>query len=222
MGLIVTGLLRLTGVFLPGGGMAWSAFVYYTTQSNVLCLIWMGVMAGVTVRDLVRSGPKGVSAPWPRLGAMVMMAITITMLIYLVILAPSAFVQGSDYRPFTLTDNLVHIITPCLVIADWFLFTPKGKLRLFDPVLWAIPPYLYLVFAFAWPFLGGSFSMGSRYPYPFMDVDVNGVDGVVISLAVLTVALIGFGYLYVGADKLLSRAQRKAAERKAPAGPEPE
>jgi hypothetical protein len=166
----------------------------------------MVFLAGATIRGLARSGPKGPALPWPRLGAAVMMAITVTMLVYLVVLVPYVYVQGGgDYRPFTLTDDLIHIVTPCLVIVDWFLFAPKGRLRLFDPVLWAIPPYLYLAFAFIWPALGGDFGGGQRHPYPFMDVGALGVGGVAFQILVLTAALVGFGYIYVGADKLLAR-----------------
>jgi hypothetical protein len=204
------GLIRLTGLF--GGGEVSAAFTFYTTQSNILCLLWMALLAVVTVKDIVRFGPRGLSAPAPRWGAAVMMAITVTMLIYLVILAPAAFQQaGSAYVPFTLTDDLVHIITPCLVIFDWFLFTPKGKLHWFDPPCWAGLPYAYLAFAFTWSALGGDFGSGRRYPYAFMDVQAYGVGGVAVQILILTVSLEAFGYLYVVADKTLARVARKRA-----------
>ncbi|MDR2379276.1 MAG: Pr6Pr family membrane protein [Bifidobacteriaceae bacterium] len=206
--LIATGLARLIGLF--GDDPVWSTFAFYTTQSNVLVLVWMLVMVGVTIGDIVRHGPRGGAAPWPRLGAAVMMAITVTMVIYLVILAPTFYVQGdSVYVPFTLTDDLIHIVTPCLAIADWFLFAPKGRLRWFDPPLWAIIPYAYLTFAFLWPALGGDFGEGRRYPYPFMDVAANGVGGVALQILVLSVTLIAFGYVFVVADWLLGRASRR-------------
>ncbi|MDR1394112.1 MAG: Pr6Pr family membrane protein [Bifidobacteriaceae bacterium] len=210
IGLILTGLIRLTGVF--SGETSWVMLVFYTTQSNLLCLGWMVFLAAVTLRDLRRHGPRGVCQPWPRLAAMVMMAITVTMAIYLVVLAPATFRQGGEgYVPFTLTDDLIHIITPCLLIADWFLFSPKGRLRLFDPVLWAIPPYIYLLFVFIWAVAGLTFGSGRRYPYPFLDVQAHGAGGVILQVAVLTVTLVAFGYIYVVADKLLARAARRGA-----------
>ncbi|MDR0594923.1 MAG: Pr6Pr family membrane protein [Bifidobacteriaceae bacterium] len=210
IGLIVTGLLRLAGVF--DGGAHWGVFLFYTTQSNVLVLIWMVLMAGTTVRDWRRDGPRGLAAPWPRWGATVMMAITVTMLVYLVVLAPSAFVQGSsEYVPFTLTDDLVHIITPCLAIADWFLFSPKGRLRWFEPFVWVSPPAAYLLFAFTYSALGGRFGDGWKYPYPFMDVGEFGVGGVALQILVMAVALEAFGYIYVLADHLLAKCARRRA-----------
>ncbi|MDR1513655.1 MAG: Pr6Pr family membrane protein [Propionibacteriaceae bacterium] len=208
---ITVGLVRLVGLF--GSTSSGAAFLFYTTQSNVLVLGWMLVLVVVTIRDLARDGAHGVASPWPRFGAAVMMAITVTMLIYLVVLAPQAFRQaGSDYAPFTLTDDLIHIVTPCLAIADWFMFAPKGRLRLFDPPLWAIIPYLYLTFAFTWMALGRGFGSGRRQPYSFMDVETLGIGGVAGQILVLSVALIGFGYVFVLADKLLARSARRRHE----------
>ncbi|MDR1428134.1 MAG: Pr6Pr family membrane protein [Bifidobacteriaceae bacterium] len=224
--LIAAGLVRLVGLF--DGGFSGGAFVFYTTQSNVLSLIWMATMAAMTAWAIVRDGPRGSCAPAPRLGATAMMAITVTMIVYLVVLAPAAFQQDSDYRPFTLTDDLIHIITPCLVIADWFAFSPKGRLRLFDPVLWAGPPYAYLAFVFIWAATGHDFGEGRSYPYSFVDVDAHGVGGVAVQIGVLSVALIGFGYGYLAADRALARAARRRAAQVAQAAevagvqPEPE
>lgn len=215
-GLIATGIIRLGG--LISGEPVWSTFLFYTTQSNLLCLAWMGLLAGFTVRDIVTRGTRGVTAPAPRLSAAVMMAITVTMIIYLVLLAPTAFEQsGGEYAPFGLTDNLVHIITPCLLIADWLLFTPKGRLRGYDPLLWTIPCYAYLTFAFTHAALGGDFGGDRAYPYPFMDVEVHGVGGVALWILGLTVALVGVGYLYLLLDRALARAGERRTDTHASA-----
>lgn len=142
-----------------------------------------------------------------------MMAITVTMLVYLVVLVPSAFVQGGDYQPFSFTDNLIHIITPCLLIADWLLFVPKGRLRWSDPLRWTLIPYAYLVFALLYGALGGRFAGGLSYPYPFLDVTTHGVGGVAIRVLVLSAVLVGVGYVYVVVDRLLGRVFGAAPRR---------
>lgn len=205
--LIAAGIVRITGIFGPDPG--WASFTFYTVQSNLLCLVWVAVLVLKTARDMGKTGPRGHSTPSARWSAAVMMAITITMLVYLIVLVPASFVQDSDYVPFSLTDNLIHVITPCLLIVDWLLFVPKGRLRAFDPFLWAIIPSAYLVFAFVYSGLGGEFSPGQRYPYPFLDVDVHGVGGVVTRVLVLAVALIAVGYVYFGLDRLLSIRTRR-------------
>ncbi|MGB4776737.1 Pr6Pr family membrane protein [Microbacterium sp.] len=198
---IFIGIARVSGLFT--GSPIWTAFLYFTVLSNVLCLVWMVWSAIATIRDARMAGWQGTSTPSARGAAAVMMAITVTMLIYLVVLVPSSFQQPGAYEPFTLTDNLVHIITPLLVIADWVLFVPKGRLDRFDPLRWTLIPYSYLVLAYGYSGLGGRFAAGTRYPYPFMDVDVHGVGGVAMWIVVLTVALVGVGYGYYALDRRL-------------------
>lgn len=210
---IVFGIARVSGLWTATP--TWSSFTYYTVMSNVLCLVWMVLSAIVTVRDAQRDRWTGVSTPSARWAAAIMEAITVTMLIYLFVLVPSLFTQPGAYEPFTLTDNLVHIITPILVIVDWLLFVPKGRLRAYDPLLWALIPYAYLAFAFTYGALGGEFAPGVRYPYPFMNVEVNGLGDVILWIVGLTVALVGVGYVYYALDRLLARvgAPRPAAAR---------
>lgn len=196
---IAIGIARVSGVL--SGDPTWTAFLYYTVLSNVLCLVWMLTGAIRAMRDATADGWRGVSAPAPRFTGAVMMAIVVTMLIYLVVLVPSLYVQPGTYEPFTLTDNLVHIITPLLVVGDWLLFVPKGRLRRHDPLLWSLIPLGYLGFAFTYSALGGRFGGGTRYPYPFMDVDALGLGGVALWIAGLTVALIGVGYGIYALDR---------------------
>ncbi len=209
--LIATGILRVSNLLTPAPTP--KAFLFYTVQSNILCLAWMLLAVVVTIVDLSRRGVRGSSTPSARWAGAVMMAITVTMLIYLVVLVPVAFAQPGSYAPFTLTDNLVHIITPCLVIVDWLLFTPKGRMRWYDPLLWALIPYAYLAWAFTAGAMGVEFATGKTYPYPFMDVQTLGVGGVVVQILVLTVALEAVGFVFVAVDKLLGRvgARRTAS-----------
>lgn len=201
--LIVTGILRTTGILT--GNPTWNALLYYTVLSNILCAVWMLLLALRTIQDLRSDGRYGTSTPSARFSGAVMEAITVTMLVYLFVLVPAAFSQPGTYEPFTLTDNLIHIITPCLLIADWLLFVRKGAFRWFEPLLWALIPYAYLVFAFTVTALGGQFGPGKKYAYPFMDVDALGIGGVATQILVLTIALVGVGYVYFGLDRLLHR-----------------
>ncbi|WP_307217846.1 Pr6Pr family membrane protein [Microbacterium sp. SORGH_AS_0888] len=212
--LILWGVLRVTGTL--DGRFSGVAFLYFTVLSNLLCIGWFVALAVATVRDLARTGPRGPSAPWPRTGGAVMMAITVTMLTYPIVLAPEAFTQGSGYTPFTLTDDLIHIVAPVLTILDWLLFTPKGSFRWYDPPLWALIPYIYLAFAFAFAYgaAGGVFgAAGSRYPYPFMSVPLHGVGGVALWILALTVAMEVIAFAYVAVDRALGRVRASRAER---------
>lgn len=74
--LILLGIARVAGLW--SATPTWSSFLYYTVLSNVLCLVWMVWSAIVTVRDAE--------------------AITVTMLIYLFVLAPALFTQPGAYQ----------------------------------------------------------------------------------------------------------------------------
>jgi hypothetical protein len=179
-------------------------FVFFTALSNLAVFAWALVSLVVTVRDVRRDGWRGASSPSPRLAGFPLMSIIVTMLIYLVVLTPT--VPADEL--FTLEDTLVHVVVPVLMILDWLLFTPKGRQRGYDPLLWAVPPYLYLGWAFLHHALGGTFS-GRAYPYPFMNVDVIGWSGFAIYLVVLTVALEVVAYLIHGVDRILGRRARR-------------
>ncbi|KAA0961980.1 hypothetical protein FQ142_01155 [Microbacterium sp. ANT_H45B] len=196
----------LTGA--PNG----TTLLFYTMVSNLLCLAWVALLVVRTARDLREAGASGTSTPSPRASGAVMMAITVTMLIYLVVLVPARFADG-DSDIFSLTDNLIHIITPLLVIADWLIFVPKGAFRWVDPLLWTLIPYAYLVWAFVYGTLGGEFTPGQKYPYPFMDVDVLGVGGVAQWIVALTLALIVVGLVFVVIDRTLAALARRIARR---------
>lgn len=212
--LIGAGIVRITGIFT--GAPTWNALLFYTVLSNLLCLAWMLPLVARTARDLGRDGARGTSAPAPRWCAAVMMAITVTMLVYLVVLVPSSFVQGGDYVPFSLTDNLIHVVTPCLVIVDWLLFVPRGHVRAHDPLLWTLIPYAYLAFALVYGGAGGEFLPGQTYAYPFLDVERLGVAGVAMWVVVLSAALIGIGYVYFGLDRALARLGGRSAGEATP------
>lgn len=208
--LALTGVIRVSG--LSSGAPTWNSFLFYTVQSNVLCIIWLILLVVRTVTDLRRGGASGVSTPSARGSGAVMMAITVTMVIYLVVLLPASFQQpGGGFEPFTLTDTLVHVVTPCLLILDWVLFVPKGSFRWFDPPLWALIPLAYLVFALVYGGAGGEFIAGQTYPYHFLDVATLGVGGVVVWVIVLTVAMELVGYLYVAVDRLWGRVRSESS-----------
>lgn len=209
---ILVGVGRLGGILVPP--FSPTAFLFYTMQSNILCLLWLLVLVATTIADLRAHGPRGWSTPAPRVGGTVMMAITVTMLIYLFVLLPQT---GPGYEAFTLTDTLVHVASALLLIGDWLLFCPKGRFRWVDPLLWTVLPYAYLVFAFSYGAAGGEFAPGQTFPYHFMDIDRLGLAGVGAWIAVLTVALVGVGYLYVLADRglgALAGVQASGAERR--------
>ncbi|PCE15752.1 hypothetical protein AUC47_12855 [Microbacterium sp. SZ1] len=210
LAIIATGIARNAGIV--DGAIDHTTFLYYTMVSNLLCGGWTLLLVGRTIGDLRRVGSRGTSTPSARWSGAVMMAITVTMLIYLVVLVPTRFDAG-DTDVFSLTDNLIHIVTPVLLIVDWLLFVPKGAFRWGDPVLWTLIPYAYLAWAFVYGALGGEFVTGQRYPYPFVDVDALGIPGVTQWIIALSIALIAVGFVFVVLDRALAALARRTAGR---------
>ncbi len=207
--LIAFGIVRITGIFSDAPSPR--AWLFYTVLSNALCLVWVLLSVISTIRDLTAFGVRGHSTPSARWSAAIMMAITVTMLVYLLVLVPSAFVQAGDYEAFSLTDNLIHIVTPLLIFVDWLLFVPKGQMRAADPLRWALIPFSYLVLAFIYGALGGEFLEGSRYPYPFMNVAVYGIGGVALWIGGLSVGLVLIGYVFFALDRLIAAISGRTA-----------
>jgi hypothetical protein len=85
-------------------------------------------------------------------------------------------------------DVLLHRFTPVLVPLFWLAFAPKGALRLWDPLGWALYPIGY----FAYALLRGV--VGGHYPYPFMNMATIGWAQTAINAAV-----IAFGFIVTGA-----------------------
>ena len=204
---ILTGVVR--NADLLTGDPSWTSFLYFTMISDLICLVWMLLLVLRTARDLRSSGPRGTSTPSARWGGAVMMAITVTMLIYVVVLVPTR-IDAGDTDIYSLTDTLIHIVTPALLIADWLLFVPKGAFRWVDPLLWTLIPFAYLAWSVVYGALGGQFVGGDRYPYPFLDVDSLGIGGVLTWIAALTVALVAVGFVYVLVDRVLGVLARRA------------
>lgn len=196
-GVAISRVINLgTPSFAPGG------ILYYTSMSNLLGMAWSLCALITTLITIAKHARNGTASVHPRIGAGIGLALLVTLLIYLVILAPSDFTQSSSYQPFTLTDNLVHIIVPLLVTGDWVLFAKKGALRWWDPLWWALIPYTYVAFAYIRPFFTeAEWPGGGHYPYPFLDIDQFGRRTVFINLAVLTLAVEIIAFLMVIIDR---------------------
>lgn len=201
-----TGTVRLLEVFT---GTVWWKMLFFTAQINVVATIWLAILAVTTLRELRRQGVRGATNPSVPIHGAIVLATTITMLIYTVVLVPMLSADG-DYEAYTLTDSLVHVVTPLLMIGDWLLFTPKGRMRWVDPLWWLAIPTAYLAFAYTVHAFGGEFGPGVPYPYPFMDVETLGLGSVVMWLAALGAGVVALGYVIVAIDRGLARVGGRA------------
>lgn len=159
---------------------------YFTILSNVVVVIVLFALW----RGLV--GPTPV---WRALRMDSLLMITVTGLIFVIVLAPDADLQGLQYA----TNTIEHYITPLLTIITFLIWGPRSWLRLSSVLTALVIPLAWVVYAL----IRGA--VIDAYPYGFLDVAVHGYGTVFINvLGVLALGVV-LGLIFLGLDKLLSR-----------------
>lgn len=165
------------------------SFVYYTNLSNLLVLIFFIYLL---YRQFVQKLPF--NPILVQLKGGVTICITLTFLVYAILLAP--FAKPEDF--YTVGNYTKHYLVPILVLIDWFFFDPRGQYLLFDPIKWTRLPLAYCLFAlirgyvFRIPIAN---EPHSPYPYFFLNIDRYGWSGFAVYFTRLLTAYLIFGYL---------------------------
>ncbi|SEK66238.1 hypothetical protein SAMN05428989_0561 [Pseudoxanthomonas sp. GM95] len=173
----------------PENGGALAATVrflsYFTILSN------LGVIA------VCVAAARGRGAWWQsaRAQGAVALAIGVTGLVYVTVLAGLWQPQGLQWW----VDNALHRVVPVLYLAWWWLGAVHGRLGWRDALWWLLFPLGYV----AWVFARGQ--VVHEYPYPFLDLALHGVAGVIGNALVVTLVFVVLAALLVGADRLLGR-----------------
>lgn len=203
------------GIILQYAGMAGKGDLrmltaYYTVLSNILCFIYFAVLV-IAQRKKENALIRGA----------VTMCITVTGLVYHFMLGGfmgTAAGAGVPVTALSVSNILVHYVVPILVILDYFLFVPKGQYKSLYPLAWLVLPYAYFAFSMVRAevstrtFTG--FGATSRYPYPFLDVDLYGWDKVLLIVLAVTVAFIALGYIVYVLDRLLGKNLSTSRKRR--------
>ncbi len=139
--------------------------LYFTNQSN----IWIAATAaGLLVLDF--SGAKKSEKAYRlfySLKFVFTVAISITALIFFVVLAPGA--ANENYRAFTLSSIMVHAVTPALAILDFFIERDETVFSRKEVFYSVIPPVYYLVFCIVLYLFEVDFGRGDNFPYFFLN-----------------------------------------------------
>ncbi|MFV0499861.1 MAG: Pr6Pr family membrane protein [Bacilli bacterium] len=190
------------------GDIGLGTFLYFTNLSNIFCLVYFTIELLFILFKL--NYPK-----FARFKGTVVMSITVTMLVFWLILNNSTFAMGDSTNTYPsgflqeLSNYIVHLIVPLLVIFDWLLFDKKGKYKIKDPIIWEAIPLIYYVFTIVIAQTGYRFYGGGRYPYFFINPDVVGVFGVIKYVLVLIIVFLVLGYIVVFIDYLLGKIKIK-------------
>ena len=175
----------LAGLF----GRVIDSLSYFTNLSNVL--------VAVVLTMLARNPDRG-GAVWHAVRMDSLVMIVITGLIYAIVLAPDAQVEGLDI----IVNAIKHYIVPVMTVFLWLLVGPRRQLT-FGSVFTA------LVIPLAWAaytLVRGEFI--AAYPYGFLNVVAYGLPAVLTNIAGVAALGIILGLLFWAVDRLMSMRQR--------------
>lgn len=198
----LVGCVATVGIFDNIHMLRWDFYVHFTNLSNFLCL---GIMLAALIGTAKRKEDGPVTTA-PVLKFVGMLGILLTFLVFNIMLAGARDPQ-LNWRVGSLC---FHVVLPVMYVADWFLFYERKKAKWYYPFASTLFPIAYVVFIFIQAailkFDTSILIPGTTtpliYPYFFVNLETQGVGGVVKWIVILLIAFVALGYVFFGLDKL--------------------
>jgi len=159
---------------------------------------WSNLVVAIVMTMLWRNS-KGTSKLFSVLRLDSLIMITVTGLVYALILAPVDTVQGWQF----ISNTLEHYLTPLLTIAVFVVFGPRRQIG-----LGTVLPALILPLAWVGIALIRGAIIGA-YPYGFIDVATWGYGTVTINLIGIVVIGSGLGVLFWVIERWVSKVEAR-------------
>ena len=200
----LVGAVASLGIFDNINMIRWDFYVHFTNISNFLCI---GVMLAALIQTIRKKEDSFVSAA-PVLKFIGMLGILLTFLVFNIMLAGA---EGRDPQANWRIGSLCfHVVLPVMYIADWFLFYERKKAKWYYPIASIAFPLAYVILLliqaiilnFDNSILIPTTTTPLIYPYFFVNLDTQGVTGVLMWIAILSVAFAAVGYLFFGLDRI--------------------
>ena len=205
--LALVGSVACLGIFDDIKLFRWDFYVYFTNLSNFLCF---GVMLVALIQTIKRKEDGYVTAT-PLLKFIGMLGILLTFLVFNIMLAPARDAQLN----WRIGSICFHVVLPLMYIADWFLFYERKKTTWRYPIASISFPLAYAIFLLIHAaILGFDTSIltptGTTliYPYFFVNLETQGVPGVLMWIAILSVAFVAMGFAFYGLDRLEKKTKK--------------
>ena len=207
----LVGCIASLGIFDNIKMIRWDFYVHFTNISNFFCL---GIMVTALIQTARKKEDSYVSAA-PMLKFIGMLGILLTFLVFNIMLAGA---EGRDpqlnWRIGSLT---FHVVLPILYIADWFLFYERKQCKWYYPIASIGFPLAYVFFLliqaiilkFDTSILIPTTTTPLIYPYFFVNIEKQGVPGVLMWIAILSVAFAAVGYLFYWLDRVIKTKLEK-------------
>jgi hypothetical protein len=205
----LVGIIASLGIFDNINTIRWDFYVHFTNISNFLCI---GVMVAGLIQTVKKKEDGYVSAA-PLLKFIGMLGILLTFLVFNIMLAGA---EGRDPQAnWRIGSLLFHVALPIMYIADWFLFYERKKGKWYYPVASIAFPLTYVIFLLIQAIILGfdssilipTTTTPLIYPYFFVNIDTQGVPGVLMWVGILSAAFIAVGFAFFGLDRLGKKKQ---------------
>ena len=208
--LALVGSVACLGIFDDIKLFRWDFYVYFTNLSNFLCF---GVMLTALIQT-IKKKEDGFVSSCPLLKFIGMLGIVLTFLVFNFLLAGA---EGRDPQlNWRIGSICFHVVLPLMYIADWFLFYERKKTTWRYPIASISFPLAYAIFLLIHAaILGFNTSIltptGTTliYPYFFVNLETQGVPGVLMWIAILSVAFVAMGFGFYGLDRISKKQKEK-------------
>ena len=200
----LVGCIACLGIFDNISMIRWDFYVHFTNLSNFLCI---GVMFAGLIQTARKKEDSYVSAA-PLLKFIGTLGILLTFLVFNIMLAGA---EGRDPQlNWRIGSLCFHVVLPIMYIADWFLFYERKQTKWYYPVASIGFPLAYAIFLliqavvlkFDSSILIPTTTTPLIYPYFFVNLETQGVSGVLMWIAILAVAFVAVGFAFFGLDRL--------------------
>lgn len=159
--------------------------------------IWSNIVVAVSL-TLLLARPLRATATTRVLRLSGLLMITVTAIVYQVLLAPSVDVTGWSL----LTDPVLHVVTPLLTVVVWVVWGPRGWITRREVPLALVIPLVWIV----WMLARGA--VVHAYPYGFANVEELGYASVATTLVAILVFGLVLAAIFWGVEtRLLKRAR---------------
>ena len=201
------GCVASLGIFDDINTIRWDFYVHFTNISNFFCF---GVMLAGLIQTVKKQENSCVSAV-PMLKFIGMLGILLTFLVFNILLAGAA--DRDPQANWRIGSLIFHVVLPIMYIADWFLFYERKKSKWYYPIASIAFPLAYMSFLltqaiflnFDSSILIPSTTTPLIYPYFFVNLETQGVSGVLMWVGILSTVFVAVGFAFFGLDKLGSR-----------------
>ena len=207
----VVGCIASLGIFDNINMIRWDFYVHFTNISNYFCL---AIMFAGLIQTIKKKEDSYVSAA-PMMKFIGVLGILLTFLVFNIMLAGA---PGRDPQAnWRIGSLLAHVVLPIMYIADWFLFYERKKCKWYYPIASIGFPLAYVIFLliqatilkFDSSILIPTTTTPLIYPYFFVNLETQGVGGVLMWIAILLVVFVAVGFAFYGFDRLEKKSSKK-------------